>query len=319
MILLAGFPLLLLIMLWTFLAGATAMQFPDADPVSAGWDGVIRYGHWVFIGTAIWFVIAWFFHQRMINAATGAHFVVRRQEPEIYNLLENLCISRGLPMPRLAIIETDALNAFASGIDRKNYTITLTRGIINSLRKDELETVIAHELTHIINQDVRLLVISIIFVGIISFSCEIAFRMMLHSSRFTGISNRRGRGGGAMLLLAFVILLVGYFLAILIRFAISRKREYLADAGAVELTKNPDALISALRKISGHAEIENVPDEVRQMFIENPPSISGLFSTHPPIEKRIEALVMMGGRDYARIDNSASGENDARKLDPWQQ
>jgi heat shock protein HtpX len=169
---------------------------------------------------------------------------------------------------------------------------------MNALSDEELEAVLAHELTHIRNRDVRLLVIAVVFVGIFSFVGEMAFRGL----RFGGVrssrrSSSRGGGGGAIIaiLVALAMIAVAYALAIVIRFALSRRREYLADAGAVELTKNPDAMISALQKISGNAVI-NAPAEVREMFIENPHSdFASLFATHPPIEKRIEALAKFAG------------------------
>ena len=313
-LLLAGYPLLILLMLWAFFAsidftgsnvshsGLYAMQ--PGDPIAAGFDGLTRYWHIALGFTAIWFTIAWFFHQSMINRATGARAVSRTEEPRIYNLLENLCISRGMRTPKLCIIDSHVLNAYASGLKESNYTVTLTRGIIDALDDHELEAVIAHELSHIRNNDVRLLVISVIFVGMISFFAEMAFRSMLHGGRmgYRMARNRHSsRNGGAVVLIALVILGVGYLFSLLIRFALSRKREYLADAGAVELTKNPDAMISALRKISDNATMPNVPDEVKQMFIENPPSFIGIFATHPPIDKRIEALVSIGGRDHGAL------------------
>ena len=197
-------------------------------------------------------------------------------------------------MPAINIIEDDSLNAFASGIDSKSYTISLSRGIIDKLNDEELEGVIGHELTHIRNRDVRLLIISIVFVGIFAFVSETLFRSM----RF-GSLGRGKKSGGSGLIIAMVLALVGYLLASLFRFAISRKREYMADAGSAELTKRPLALASALRKISADPTIEAVKRmDVAQLFIENPGvkddkksfSFGFLFATHPPINKRIEAL-----------------------------
>lgn len=201
-------------------------------------------------------------------------------------------------MPRLKIMETPQLNAFASGVREDNYEITLTRGLIDRLETDELEAVIAHELTHIRNKDVRLLIIAVIFVGIFSFIGEMVFngvlRRGLRAGGHTRSRNGDSRGGGMLILLAIAIIAISYVLAIVIRFALSRKREYLADAGAVDLTRNPDAMISALEKISGKSEIE-APDDVRQMMVDNPVRFMGVFATHPPIDKRIEALRAYGG------------------------
>jgi len=247
---------------------------------------------------AIWFIIAWFSHQAIINAATGARPVERINEPKLYNLLENLCISRGMSMPKLAVIESEALNAYASGLKEDQYTVTVTRGLMNTLNDAELEAVLAHELSHIRHRDVRLLVISVIFVGIISFVVQIAFRGMLYGrmGRRSGGGGRGSKNAAVLIAIAIAFIAIAYLLALVIRFSLSRRREYMADAGAVELTKNPDAMISALSKIAGHSEIEKSPGEVREMFIENHETgFMGAFATHPPIEKRIEMLIEHAG------------------------
>ncbi len=244
----------------------------------------------------IWFLIAWFGHSTFIRLATGSKPLDRIENKRVYNLVENICISQGMTMPKVYIIEDDSLNAFASGINNNSYSISLSRGIINKLDDDELEGVIAHEVTHIKNRDVRLLIVSIIFVGIFAFLAELAFR----SLRFAGSGKRSkdSKGSGAIILIAIVITAVAYFISILLRFGISRRREYLADAGAAEITKKPYALANALRKISGDPLIEAVESrDVAQLFIDNPkPSIhksaswDNMFATHPPIDKRIELL-----------------------------
>ena len=247
---------------------------------------------WIAIGVVIWFIIAWFSHTSMINTATNSKALERKENKRVYNLVENLCISTGMQMPKVNIIEDDSLNAFASGINTKTYSISLSRGIIDKLGDDELEAVIAHELTHIRNRDVRLLIISIIFVGIFGFLAEMLFR----SLRFGGGGRGKNQGGG--IIIALILASIGYLLAILFRFAISRKREFLADAGSAELTRRPLALASALRKVSADPTIEAVKrKDVAQMFIENPQvkektsfSMATLFATHPPIEKRIQLL-----------------------------
>jgi heat shock protein HtpX len=246
----------------------------------------------VVIGVTIWFIVAWFTHSAMINAATDSKPLARNENKRVYNLVENLCISTGMTMPKVNIIEDDSLNAFASGIDSKTYSVSLSRGIIDKLNDEELEAVIAHELTHIKNRDVRLLIISIVFVGIFAFISEALFRSM----RFGGM--RKGKKGAGIIII-LVLALFGYLIASLLRFALSRKREFLADAGSAELTRRPHALASALRKVSADSTIEAVKrKDVAQMFIENPQvkekessfSLSSLFATHPPISKRIEIL-----------------------------
>lgn len=246
-------------------------------------------------GVGVWFLIAFFMHSSMIKLATGAKSLERKENKRIYNLVENLCMSDGMKMPKINVIETDALNAFASGITEKTYTVTLTRGIINTLDDAELEGVIAHELMHIKNKDVRLLIVSIIFVGIISFVLQIAFRSIIYGS----LGSNRKKQDQRLMLVVLAVSAIAYLLTILFRFALSRKREYMADAGAAQMTKNPDALASALRKISGNHKVDSVKSEdVEQMFIENKPEnsagflggLGGLFATHPPIEKRIKFL-----------------------------
>ncbi len=289
------------------------------------------YAWWpMVLGIAtIWVLIGYFFNDAIIHMATGAKAVTREQAPLLYNTLENLCISRGLPMPKLYIIDTDAMNAYASGIDNKSYAITVTSGLLARLNKDEVEAVLGHELTHIMDRDCRLLIVTIVFVGMISFLAQLLWRSLRVAS-FRRVRSRNGGGAVAlMLLIAAVALVIGYVLALILRFAISRRREYLADAGSVDLTKNPEALINALRKISDNPDVPHVPTEVRQMFIENPPSgfdLGGLFATHPPIAKRIQVLEELGGiaPDSANETNGAStvkpppSSPESSTKSPWQ-
>ena len=304
LMLLAGFPILLLTLTYgLFLLFAGLMGAGENDVAGPFiWAGEQMAASWPFalIGAGVWFVIAYLFNQQIIDASVGAHEVTRKEEPGLYNLLENLCISRGITPPHLRIIETEAMNAFASGISEKAYSITVTRGIMQALNRDEMEAVLGHELTHIRNRDVRLMVIAVVFVGIFSFVGQTLFRMLMYGGLPRGRNREKGSGGsGLAVIVGLVLIAISYALAIVIRFALSRQREFLADAGSVELTKNPDAMISALRKISGHATLPNAPAEVREMFIENDhASFATLFATHPPIEARIAALkAYAGGHD----------------------
>ncbi len=288
------FPVILLLLVWIFLylIGAGTVTDPDTAFVSAPSlasvnDQFLRSVPWVLVGVGIWFLIAWFSHTRMIEKATGSQPLSRKENKRVYNLVENLCIASGMPLPAVNIINDDSLNAFASGINNSTFTVSLSRGIIEKLDDDELEAVIAHELTHIRNRDVRVLIISIIFVGIFAFLTEAMFR----SIRFSR-SDRRGNG---MVLIALLLAAIGYLMASIFRFAISRQREYMADAGSAMMTRNPLALASALEKISADPFIEAVNrNDVAQLFIDNPQkkskAISSLFMTHPPIEKRIAIL-----------------------------
>ncbi|MFH1157484.1 MAG: M48 family metallopeptidase [Pseudomonadota bacterium] len=332
-LLLMGFPLLLILMTGGFFGamdaafqgtpssgGYPAHDFNWEHAWQAGLDGILRYGHIVVGAVAVWFLIAWFFHGSMMRAVSGAQPVTRQQLPQIYNMLENLCISRGVPMPKFEIIDSPALNAFASGIGDRTYTIVLTRGLIDRLGDDELEAVIAHELTHIMNRDVRLLVISVIFVGMIGFFAETAFRSLIHGRRPNNYARRSSSGGrngsGALvtMLIALAILAIGYFFAILIRFAVSRKREFLADAGSVELTKNPEGMMRALLRISGNDKVTGMPDDLQQMCIENSRNFMGIFATHPSIEDRVQAISRMTDTPVPQLQVSLR----RGPREPWQ-
>ena len=240
----------------------------------------------------IWFIIAYYSHSSLIKKATKSKGLSRKENGRIYNLVENLCMSVGMPPPKINVIDDDSLNAFASGINKKSYTISLSRGIIKKLNDEELKAVIAHELTHIRNKDVRLLIVSIIFVGIFAFVAEFV-------GRTARLSKSNSKKDGRLVLIIFVLAVVGYVFSLLFRFGLSRKREFLADAGSAELTHNPLALASALAKISNDPRIEAVQrHDIAQLFIENPRNkkkgvfafLSGVFATHPPISERISIL-----------------------------
>ena len=298
-LLLAAFPVLMVFILYGvqlilmglgFMPG-TGEGLGDDMALAASWLG------WTvptaLVIAAVWFAIAYFGSQTMIDLMTGARKVERKSEPDLYNLLENLAISRGLRTPTLRVIDNDSLNAFATGLHEGQYSVTVTRGLVQTLNRDELEAVLAHELTHVINKDVRTMVIASIFAGIISVIAELVFRGLLYS----GGGRRDNKNAGPLILIGIAFAVVGFALAIVIRMMLSRTREFVADAGAVELTKNPDAMISALRKIEGRSSVRG-PDEVQQLFLDNQPDgrgLEGLFATHPPIQKRIDALVKFGG------------------------
>ncbi len=257
---------------------------------------------------------------------TGGHDVTRQEEPRLYNLLENLCISRGIPMPKLKIVESPALNAFASGMNEKQYAVSVTTGLLEALDDAEVEAVLGHELTHIRNGDVRMLVIAVIIAGVISFFAEFFFRMLFYSrgssSRSSGDGDRGKGGGGIAIVIAIALIALAWFLSVVIRFALSRRREFLADAGAVELTKNPDAMISALRKIENRGELHGATSAVMEMCVDNPrEGFEDLFATHPPVDKRVDALVRFaGGHDpgplaVPQFDGEPEAEAPQEQLD----
>jgi heat shock protein HtpX len=283
------------------------------------------------VASALWIVIAYFFHQKMIDALTGGHDVTRQEQPRLYNLLENLCISRGIPMPKLKIMESDALNAFATGLNQQQYSVTVTTGLLNVLNDQEMEAVLGHELTHIRNGDVQLMVVAVIIAGVIGFVGEMVFRIFFNGGfRFGGgrssssDSDRRGGGGGAIfaILIAAALVALAWVLSQVVRLALSRSREYLADAGSVELTKNPDAMISALRKIENRGELPGATSAVMEMCIDNPrEGFADLFATHPSVDSRVQALVKFaGGHDPGPIalpsDIAESGDQDQPPLPP---
>src|SRR5215475_2477138 len=308
MVLLGGLFLLVYVIVY---AGALVIEVvgnsdaPFDYYLKAALSDVIRTLPYSTGAAILWILIAYKFHQSMIDAVTGGREVTRQEQPRLYNLLENLCISRGITMPKLKIADSDALNAFATGMNEKQYSITVTSGLLERLNDAEMESVLGHELTHIRNGDVRMLVVAVIIAGVVSFFTELLFRMWFYRGFGWGRRSRdsgedRGKGGaGIAILIAVVLIVIAYVLSILIRFALSRSREFLADAGSVELTKNPDAMIMALRKIEGRGELPGATSAVMEMCVDNPRTGFGeLFDTHPPIEKRIEALVeLAGGHD----------------------
>lgn len=313
-VLLIMFPVIILATVWVFLAllnyfgngyynqyGEMVYQL-DAATVNAYFLSAVP---WVVGGVGLWFLIAYFSNASMVRMATGARPLERRENPRVYNIVENLCMTCNMDMPKINVVDDPQLNAFASGIDKGSYTVTVTTGILDVLNDDELAGVIGHELTHIRNHDTRLLITSIVFVGIISTIMSMVVQMMYHTA-FWGVGNRRSddeRGNGlSVIVVLFVGLIccaVAYFFTMITRFAISRKREYMADAGGAELCGNPLALASALRKISAQPGLGSVSrEDVAQLFIIHPSSLASgvmgfmnsLFSTHPDTAKRIAIL-----------------------------
>ncbi|MGH6853489.1 MAG: M48 family metalloprotease, partial [Methylocella sp.] len=197
------------------------------------------------------------------------------------------------------VMDAEALNAFATGMNEKQYSITITTGLLRRLDDAEVESVLGHELTHIRNGDVRMMVIAVIIAGAIAFVAELVARLWFYNSFGFGRSRsneRGGRGAGIAVLIAIALLVLAYVLSYLIRLALSRSREYLADAGSVELTENPDAMISALRKIEGRGELPGATSALMELCVDNPREGFGeLFDTHPTVENRIEALVKYAG------------------------
>jgi heat shock protein HtpX len=307
LLLIGTYPFVLAGLVWavTLLAGAFLMPGAAGVDSSVIWAQGNRFAlgvlaEWwptILAVAAIWFIVAYFFQGRMVRALSHARPVTRQDEPALYNLLENLCISRGMKTPQINIIETDALNAFASGIDDASYTVTVTRGLMDALDRDELEAVLGHELTHIINRDVRLLIVSVIFTGMIGFFAQMCWSAVRYNLYVPAHSQngRRDMRFVAVILAVGAVLWVGYMATILTRFALSRRREYMADAGSVTLTKKPEAMMTALMRIAGHDRVPAMADDIALMCIENTQPFMGMFATHPPIADRIAAIAAATG------------------------
>ena len=270
---------------------ATQTALIESLAISLGVAGIC----WVL--ASIWMGVSYFTGDKLLLNSADAIPITKADQPEIYRLVENLCISRGLPLPRIYIMDDDSLNAFATGRDPQHASVALTKGIVQKLDRAELEGVISHELSHVENRDIRLMLITVAGISFFTFAGEVCFRI--------GLSSRGGKnnnGGLLFVVLGIICWLYGLVFAPLIRLAVSRQREYLADATGALMTRNPAALASALRKISTDSRVEALDKRASMaaMCIENPLEKSNLFSwmsgltaTHPPIEKRIAALEEM--------------------------
>lgn len=307
--LLVLYPVILAAIVWAcaYVIGYnSAPQFADSvrsEVYAIGAANNIIYEYWPVIAGVItvWFIISFFFNTRMVAAMAHARPVKRKEEPELYNMLENLCIAQGMKTPQLNIIETHALNAFASGINERTYTVTVTRGLLNRLSKDEVEGVVAHELTHIMNRDVRLMMIAVVFTGMVALAAQLVWSNLRYALYLPRGGNDKKGGALIIMLVIALILWIGYMATIFTRFAISRRREFMADAGAVQMTKNPEAMMRALMRISGRDRIPETTSDVAIMCIENTMPFLGLFATHPPVDRRIKALSLMTGTPVPSI------------------
>jgi heat shock protein HtpX len=263
----------------------------------AGGLGIVGFA---LIAAGIMNFVSFFWSDQIVLGISGAKLVEHDKNPEIYHLVENLCIAGGLPVPKIYTIDDTAPNAFATGRDAKHAAIALTTGILQKLNKQELEGVIAHELSHIGNRDTLLMAVVAILVGSIALLSDFFLRSMW----FGGRDNDRDNNNALMMVLAIVAAILAPIIATLIQLAVSRRREFLADASAVLLTRYPDGLANALQKISSDTEALEVANRgTAHLYIINPlkgKDVSGffvgLFNTHPPIEARIKALHQMAGQ-----------------------
>ena len=239
-------------------------------------------------------LFAYYLSDKTALALAGAHEVGIEEERQYFQLVHNLTIATGMPMPSLHVIESEALNAFATGRDPDHAAIAVTRGLLNSLDKRELEGVLAHELSHIKNFDTRLMTMVVVLVGMVALLTDFAWRASLFGGR-----KREDRGNGVMMIVGLVLIILAPIIANIIKLAVSRQREYLADASAAYITRYPQGLIDALTKIAFDPhKLETAKTATAHMFIYNPlkdgsQKLAGLFSTHPPVEERIARLKEM--------------------------
>lgn len=238
-------------------------------------------------------LIGYYGGDKLALSTSRAQRIEQKDNPYVYRLVENLCLTAGLPMPKVHIINSPALNAFATGRDPQHASIAITTGLIEALENEELEGVIAHELSHVQNYDIRVMTIVIVLVGLVSLLAQWILR-------FGGGRSSDNNGRGNILnFIGLVLLLLSPLIAELIKLAVSRKREYLADASGSLLTRYPEGLARALEKIQASSTpLATASTATAHLFISNPfkgKRISSLFSTHPPIADRIKRLREMGG------------------------
>lgn len=247
-------------------------------------------------------LFSFWYSDKVALSMAGAREITKNEYPDFWNVAENLSITAGLPMPKLYVVDDPIPNAFATGRDKNHSAIAATTGLLSMLNKTELEGVIAHEMSHIGNRDILLSTIVVIMVSVISFLSQIFFR-----SRLFGGGKRDGESGGIMLVLSIFAIILAPIAATIIQLAISRKREFLADASGAILTRYPEGLASALQKISQfHQPLINANNATAHMYIVNPMGLNGelnedeeekvswftkIFMTHPPIKERIQALM----------------------------
>ena len=261
-------------------------------------------GAWVagaFGGTAlaIAIVMAFFSYysgDSMVLRMSGAKLVEHGDDPELYNVVEEMAIASAVPLPPVYLIEDTAMNAFATGRDPEHAALAITRGLRETLTRDELQAVIAHEMSHVRHYDIRLAMLLATLVGLVVLVCDSLPRTLRHAGR----RSRGRRGGGAILILAIALAIIAPFFAKFIQLAASRQREYMADAGAVELTRNPEAMILALKRLGGDKEVLEVANRATaHMYIVQPikkweARAKGMFATHPSIDDRVRRIELLG-------------------------
>jgi len=254
---------------------------------------------WIAVGIALLLnFFGYWYSDKVILAMTHARPIEKKDSPELYRIVENLCITAGLPLPKIYIIDSAQPNAFATGRNASHAVIAVTKGLLEKLERVELEGVVAHELSHIGNKDILLQTVVVVLVGVIVIMTDFFFRI----SFWGGMGRRNSEGGGQarviMVLISLALAILAPIMAQLIKLAISRKREFLADASGVLLTRYPDGLARALEKISADPNsLRGASDANSHLFVASPfrgkekaSWLHKLFATHPPVEERIKAL-----------------------------
>ena len=271
------------------------------------WGG----GEWQFgagvagIAAAVAFVLtlmSYYGGSSALLSMSKARQIVKADDPQLFNVVEEICIAGGLPAPKIYIIDDTAMNAFATGRDPEHAAVAITAGLRQRLNRDELQGVMAHEMSHVRHRDILFAMLLAVMIGVLVMLCDVFLRSMWYGGRSRRSSRRSEKGNPAQAILVVVAILlaiVAPFLAKIIQLSLSRQREYLADAGAVELTRNPEGLASALRKLGGDTEVLEVANRATApLYIVHPikkfeARASSIFSTHPPIEDRIQRLLSL--------------------------
>jgi heat shock protein HtpX len=273
-------------------ASSAVPAFSQAGVAAAGLMAAVSVG---------WSGLSLAFGDKMVLAMANAKEIDKADAPQLYNVVEEMAIAAGVPMPKVMVLETDALNAFATGNKPGNGTIAVTRGLVNSLSRDELQGVVAHEMSHLANLDTRYMVVVGVTVGLIALVCDMLLRSLAWGrGNRSSSSDKKGGGAAILIILLIVVAILAPIAAKFVQMAVSRQREYLADATSVQFTRNPNGLISALGKLAEKAEpFPGVSRATQHLFIVNPVQTftaksSALLATHPDIADRIARLRNLG-------------------------
>ena len=283
----------LLMFLFVALLGGLSMLFAWL------WGLELLFTPLVFLALAVYALFSYFASASVALSVSGARQVSVSEEPELYRIVENLSIGSGLPVPRVYVIEDSAPNAFATGRDPKHASVAATRGLLDKLDKSELEAVMAHEMSHVGNYDIRVMTIVVVLVGLVALLADLFFRWTLLGAGRRSGHRDKGGAAGLLVIVAIVAALIAPVVAQIIQLAVSRQREYLADASGALLCRNPDALARALEKIAADPEpLEAANKATAHLYISNPlkehtSMLNNLFSTHPPVAERVKLLRAM--------------------------